>query len=61
VERYRRGLTEEMPENAHFFIQKAATHSHFIRSTPFWYQIVAGIESYPSMSPVLRGSLGVLR
>ena len=30
-----RGLTEEMPENVHFCIQKAATHSHFIRSTPF--------------------------
>jgi hypothetical protein len=30
-----RGSTEEMPENAHFCIQKAATYSHFIRSTPF--------------------------
>jgi len=25
---------EVMPENAHFCIQKAATHSHFIRLTP---------------------------
>jgi hypothetical protein len=32
---YQRGLTEEMPENVHFCIQKAATHSHFIPSTPF--------------------------
>ena len=32
---YQRGLTEEMPENVHFCIQKKATHSHFIRSTPF--------------------------
>ena len=30
-----RGSTEEMPENAHFCIQKAATHSHFIQTTPF--------------------------
>jgi len=30
-----RGSTEEMPENVPFCIQKAATHSHFIRSTPF--------------------------
>jgi len=29
------GSTEEMPENVHFCIQKAATHSHFIQSTPF--------------------------
>jgi len=35
VQRYQRGLTEEMPENVHFCIQKAATHSHFIRSTSF--------------------------
>jgi hypothetical protein len=32
---YQRGLTKEMPENVHFCIQKAATHSHFIWSTPF--------------------------
>jgi len=32
---WQRGLTEEMPEIVHFCIQKAATHSHFIRSTPF--------------------------
>jgi ribosome-associated toxin RatA of RatAB toxin-antitoxin module len=49
-----------MPEIAHCCIQKAATHSHFIRSTPFEYQIVADIESYPSMCPVLCGSLNVL-
>jgi len=30
-----RGSTEEMPENVHFCIEKAATHSHFIQSTPF--------------------------
>jgi len=30
-----RGLTEEMPENVHVCIQKAATHSHVIQSTPF--------------------------
>jgi hypothetical protein len=30
-----RGLTDEVPENVHFCIQKAATHSRFIRSTPF--------------------------
>ena len=30
-----RGSTEEMPENVHFCIQKAAMHSHFIRSTLF--------------------------
>ena len=58
---YQRGSTEEMPENVHFGIQQAATHSHFIRSTPFEYQSVAGIESYPSTCPVLRGSLCVLR
>ena len=56
-----RGLTEEMPENAHFCIQKAATHSRSIRSTTLYYQSVAGIESDPSMCPVLCGSLCVLR
>jgi hypothetical protein len=35
MRQYQRGLTEEMPENAQFCIQKAATYSHFIRSTPF--------------------------
>jgi ferredoxin len=56
-----RRLTEKMPENAHYCIQKAATHSHLIWLTSFEYQIVAGIESYPSMCPVLCGSLCVLR
>jgi hypothetical protein len=32
---YQRGLTEEIPEIVNFCIQKAATHSHFIQSTPF--------------------------
>ena len=55
------GSTEEMPENVHFCIQKAATHSHFIQLTPFQYPSVLDIESYPSMCPVLSGSLCVLR
>jgi hypothetical protein len=34
-QKLQRGSTEEMPEDVNFCIQKAATHSHFIRSTPF--------------------------
>ena len=55
------GANGEMPKIAHLCIQKAATHRHLIQSTPFKYQSVAGIESYPSVCPVLCGSLCVLR
>jgi hypothetical protein len=52
-----RGTTKEMPENVHLCNQKAAAHSHFIRSTPIQYQSVTGIESYPKKCTVLCGVL----
>ena len=54
-----------MPENVHFCIQKAATHSHFIQLKLFLYLSVAGIEELPEhvrsfMWVALRAEIGRL-